>query len=49
MIGYDAHGELLTAKAGLKAEEGVGPLDDGFAEAAARRYWAREVIVRALP
>jgi catalase len=48
MIGYDSGGQVLVGKAGLAAEDGVMPLGDGFPEAAARRYWAREANVRTL-
>ncbi len=48
MIGFDDGGQMLATKAGLAAEDGVMPLDDGFPEAATRRYWAREPNVRTL-
>jgi catalase len=47
-IGFDEHGSLLIARAGLKAEEGVQELGSGFAAAASRRYWDREPNVRTL-
>ena len=48
MIGYDADGQLLIAKAGLKEEDGVRPLGDDFATGASKRYWDREAMVRTL-
>lgn len=47
-IGHVAAAMPLLEKAGVEPDEGVKPVDDGFVEAAATRYWDREPKVRTL-
>lgn len=45
-IGANAEAKPLLDKAGVKPDEGIVGLGDGFVRAAARRYWAREARLR---
>ncbi|MEG3176220.1 catalase [Sphingomonas sp. RB3P16] len=47
-IGASAAAQPLLDKAGVEADEGVTGLDDGFAAAAAKRFYAREPKLRTL-
>ncbi len=47
-IGATAAAKPLLDKAGIQPDKGVLALDDGFVEAAGRRYWDREPKVRML-
>ncbi|SDP37103.1 catalase [Phyllobacterium sp. OV277] len=47
-IGYTRDSKPLLDKAGITPDEGVLDVSNGFVEAAAKRYWAREPAVRTL-
>jgi catalase len=47
-IGHTEAAKPLLDKAGVKPDDGVVALDDGFIAAAAKRYWDREPGVRML-
>ncbi|AJP72305.1 catalase [Sphingomonas hengshuiensis] len=48
-IGASDAAKPLLDKAGVEADAGVTGLDDGFIDAAAKRFWDREPGVRMLP
>lgn len=47
-IGYSSDAAPLLEKAGVKPDDGITGLGNGFVKAAARRYWDREPNVRRL-
>jgi catalase len=47
-IGHTPEAQPLLDKAGVVPDEGVVPLDKGFADAAAKRFWDREPTLRTL-
>jgi catalase len=47
-IGYSSESKPILDRAGIEPDEGVMILEEGFVEAAARRYWEREPKVRML-
>ncbi|MCD2184729.1 catalase [Rhizobium sp. GN54] len=47
-IGYSQGSQPLLDKAGVQPDDGVVPHDKGFIDAATKRYWDREPMVRSL-